>query len=47
MKDVIIKIEHIKKYYGPNRGVEDVSMEIMYEGEMQWVVYSYWIRPVR
>ena len=28
MNDVIIKIEHLKKYYGPNRGVEDVSMEI-------------------
>ena len=28
MNDVIIKIEHLKKYYGQNRGVEDVSMEI-------------------
>lgn len=28
MNEIIIKIEHLKKYYGPNRGVEDVSMEI-------------------
>lgn len=28
MNETIIKIEHLKKYYGTNRGVEDVSMEI-------------------
>lgn len=33
MKNVIIELKHVKKYYGESRGIEDVSMKI-YQGEI-------------